>query len=112
MRSAASEQRRRQPPAAALGQNGRLGKPLRVSRRDRLVAHLAAGNGLQIAAIMPHLHRSQIRWSSVVSVVRSAKPSPVHSSKLTIRHRLLGLLFYQDGMFHDAAGSCNGEALS
>lgn len=31
---------------------------------------------------------------------------------MTIRHRLLGLLFYQDGMFHDAAGSCNGEALS
>ena len=30
------------------------------------------------------------RWSSVVSAVRGARPSPVHfESKLTIRHRLL-----------------------
>jgi hypothetical protein len=31
---------------------------------------LAADNGLQIAVIMPHLHRSQIRWSSVSFVVQ------------------------------------------
>jgi hypothetical protein len=56
---------RRQPLAAALAQKGLFGTHLRgkVSRRSRL----SADNGLQIAAIMPHLHRSQIRWSSVNS---------------------------------------------
>jgi len=55
MQPAALERRRRHPLAAALGQNGRLGKLLRgkTLRRARLVADLAAGNGLQIAVIMP-----------------------------------------------------------
>jgi hypothetical protein len=69
---------RRQPLAAALGQKGLLGralleKPLLEKRLRGEVSRtvqLAADNGLQIAVIMPHLHRSQIRWSSVSFVVQ------------------------------------------
>jgi hypothetical protein len=64
---------RRQPLAAALGQKGLLGRALlekRLRGRVSRTAQLAADNGLQIAVIMPHLHRSQIRWSSVSFVAQ------------------------------------------
>jgi len=70
-RGRAHHTEQRHPLAAALGQNGRLEKPLRA--KIPRSARLLTGNGSQIAVIMPHLHRSQIRWSSIVAPYAAAR---------------------------------------